>query len=61
MKKEVIALKGKGNVGKSQTIKRVYDLLKFRHTGALEEHRILTRVDVRVVLTIEPNFTSYKA
>ena len=52
MKKEVIGLRGKRNVGKSQTIRKVYDLLKSRHKNVKEEHKILTKVDVRVVLTI---------
>ena len=51
MKKEVVGLWGKGNVGKSQTIKKAYDLLKSRHKTVKEEYKILG-ADVRVVLTI---------
>jgi len=52
MKKEVIGLRGKRNVGKSQTIRKVYDLLKSRHKNVKEEYKSLAKVDVRVVLTI---------
>lgn len=52
MKKEVIGLWGKGNVGKSQTIKKVYDLLKSKHKNVKEEHKEEGRVDIIVVLTI---------
>ena len=51
MKKEVIGLWGKGNVGKSQTIKKAYEILKSRHKTATEEY-LIDGVDVRVVLTI---------
>jgi hypothetical protein len=52
MKKEVIGLRGKGNVGKSQTVKMAYDLLKSMHKNVKEEYKIQTDIDVRVVLTI---------
>lgn len=52
MKKMLIGLWGKGNVGKSQTIKMVYDLLESKHTNVKEEYKIQTDIDVRVVLTI---------
>jgi hypothetical protein len=51
MKKKVIGLRGKGNVGKSQTIRKAYDLLKSQHKTMIEEHQILG-ADIRVVLTI---------
>ena len=52
MQKEVIALRGIGNPGKSQTIRKVYDLLKLRHKNVKEEHESIGKVDIRVVLTI---------
>lgn len=51
MKKKVIGLWGKGNLGKSQTINKVYNLLKSQHKTVNEEHQIIG-TDVRVVLTI---------
>jgi len=53
MKKEVIALWGKGKVGKSQTIRKTYDLLKSKYNITQEKHNILSRIDVSVVLTIK--------
>jgi hypothetical protein len=52
MKKAVIGLRGKGNVGKSQTIKKAYKILKSRHKTATEEY-LIDGADVRVVLTIK--------
>lgn len=52
MKREVIALWGKAKSGKSQTIKRAYDLLRLQYNNAQEEHEILGDIDIRVVLII---------
>lgn len=52
MHKKVIALRGVANVGKSITIKKVYELLTSKYTSATREDEILSR-DVRAVLTIK--------
>jgi len=52
MQKEVIGLRGIGNTGKSQTIRKAYDLLKFTHKNVKEEHESIGKLDIRVVLTI---------
>lgn len=50
--KTLLALKGKRNIGKSQTIRTVVEMLTANHPDASVEHNHTTRVDVRVVLTI---------
>ena len=52
MKKEVIALRGKGKVGKSQTICKTYYLLRNKHETAKREYEILRKIDIRVIITI---------
>ena len=52
MPKKIIGLRGKRNVGKSQTIKKVYDLFKSKHNSIKEELKIEGKTDIRVVLTI---------
>jgi hypothetical protein len=49
--KKVIALKGIGNVGKSQTIKKVYGLLIEKYPSAKIEEKFIG-ADITVVLTI---------
>jgi hypothetical protein len=51
--KKVIALKGKANVGKSQTIKTVTELLQTKYPHVKIDHHHSTRGDVRVVLTFD--------
>ena len=51
--KNVFALRGKSNVGKSQTIRTVVEMLTTKHPDALVEHSQTTKVDVRTVLTID--------
>lgn len=50
--KKAIALKGKSKIGKSQTIRTVDELLRVKYPGAIVEHEYRTRVEVRVVLSI---------
>jgi hypothetical protein len=50
--KKVLALKGRRNVGKSQTIRTVDELLRAKYPGASVEHEHRTRVELRVVLSI---------
>ena len=50
--KKAIALKGKSKIGKSQTIRTVDELLRLKYPGAIVEHEYGTRVEVRVVLSI---------
>ena len=56
MKGKVIALLGRGDVGKSETIKKAYELLKSKYksatTDGYPEPIIPVRGDIRVVLTI---------
>lgn len=52
MEKKVIALRGVAKIGKSRTIKRVYDLLKSKYKSATREYEKISATDVRVVLTI---------
>jgi hypothetical protein len=55
MKGKVIALWGRLNLGKSETIRKVYELLisKYKDAKTNEYPKpILNRVDIRVVLTI---------
>jgi hypothetical protein len=50
--KKVFALRGKSNVGKSQTIRTVVEMLNAKHPSATIEHEKATKIDIRVVLTI---------
>ena len=50
--KRIFALRGKSNLGKSQSIRTVVELLTGKHPNLKMEHDHVTRVDVRVVLTI---------
>lgn len=50
--KKVFALKGRRNVGKSQTIRTVDELLRAKYPSAGVEHEHRTRVELRVVLSI---------
>jgi hypothetical protein len=50
--KKVLALRGKSNVGKSQTIRTVVEMLTAKHPNAAIEHNHATKVDIRVVLNI---------
>jgi hypothetical protein len=52
MNKIVICLRGKGSIGKSRTIKMVYDLLKTCYPNSPERYRSMGRVDIRVILTL---------
>ena len=49
---KVFALKGRRNVGKSQTIRTVDELLRAKYPNARVEHELRTRVELRVVLSI---------
>ena len=50
--RSLIALRGKPNMGKSQTVRTVVELLTTKHPDARIEHDQTTKVDERVVLTI---------
>ena len=50
--KKAIALKGKSKIGKSLTIRTVDELLRLKYPGAIVEHEHRTRVEIRVVLSI---------
>lgn len=50
--KKVFALKGRRNVGKSQTIRTVDELLRAKYPGAGVKHEHRTRAELRVVLSI---------
>jgi len=50
--KKVFALRGKSNVGKSQTIRTIVEMLTATHPDAAIELNHATKVDIRVVLTI---------
>ena len=50
--KKVFALKGRRNVGKSQTIRTVDELLRAKYPGVSVEHEHRTRVELSVVLSI---------
>ena len=52
MKKKVLALKGKANVGKSETIKNVFEQLKSKYKSATTKYEKISSTDVRVILTI---------
>ena len=49
---DVFALKGPSKMGKSQTIRTVVEMLTEKHPDAAIEYNHPTKVDVRVVLTI---------
>ena len=49
--KKVIALRGCSNIGKSNTIKKSYELLSTKYPNAGKDHEI-SDVDIRVILTI---------
>jgi hypothetical protein len=49
---KAIALRGKGRIGKSQTIRTVDELLRNRYSSAIVEHEYRTRVELRAVLNI---------
>lgn len=51
MKKTTLAVWGVANIGKSQTIKSVYDLLLSKYPKAKQEH-VIDGKDVRAVVTI---------
>ena len=51
MTKKVFALRGIANVGKSDTVKKAYNLLTSKYKNATKEHEKLG-VDIRSVLTI---------
>ena len=51
--KKVIALKGRRNVGKSQTIRTVDELLRAKYSDARVEHEHRTKAELRVVLSID--------
>jgi hypothetical protein len=50
--KKVFALKGRRNVGKSQTIRTVDELLRAKYPDAIVEDEHGTRTELRVVLSI---------
>ena len=51
--KKVIALKGRRNVGKSQTIRTVDELLRVKYPSARVEHEHRTRAELSVVMSID--------
>lgn len=50
--KKAIALKGVARIGKSQTIRTVDELLRVKNPDAIVEHEYRTKVELRVVLSI---------
>jgi hypothetical protein len=50
--KNAFSLRGTSNTGKSQTIRTVVELLTEKFPDATSEHNHTTKVDVRVLLTI---------
>jgi hypothetical protein len=50
--KNLFALRGASNMGKSQTIRTVVELLSANHPEATIEHDHTTKTDTRIVLTI---------
>ena len=50
--KKVFALKGRRNIGKSQTIRTVDELLRAKYPNAGVEHEHRTRAELRAVLSI---------
>ena len=51
--KKVFALKGRPNVGKSQTIRTVDELLRSKYPDAGVDHEHRTKAELRVVLSID--------
>ena len=51
--KKVFALKGRRNVGKSQTLRTVDELLRAKYPNAGVEHEHRTRAQLRAVLSID--------
>ena len=51
--KKVFALKGRQNVGKSQTIRTVDELLRAKFPNAGVEHEHRTRAELRTVLSVD--------
>jgi len=51
MKNTIIVVKGVANVGKTQTIKNVYELLIKKYNNATKDHIIIS-ADMRIVITI---------
>lgn len=51
--KNIFALRGKSNVGKSQTIRTVVEMLTAKHPDATVEYNHRTKVDELVVLTVD--------
>lgn len=49
---ELIRVKGRKNIGKSQTIRTAVEMLTTNHPDATFEHNHTTKADMRVVLTI---------
>ena len=50
--KKVFALKGRRNIGKSQTIRTVDELLRAKYPGVSVEHEHRTRAELGVVLSL---------
>lgn len=50
--KKAIALRGKGTIGKSQTIRTVDELLRQKYSSAIVEHEHRTKAELRAVLSI---------
>lgn len=53
MTKKVIALQGVSNVGKSETIKKAYELLKTKYPNATILIEEIYKVDITVILIIK--------
>jgi len=51
MENTIIVVRGVANVGKTQTIKNVYELLKTKYKNTTTEHEIF-KADMRIVITI---------
>jgi hypothetical protein len=51
MKNTIFAIRGKSNIGKTTTIKIIYDLLKSKYPNAIIEELIIA-VDIKVIITI---------
>ena len=50
--KKIFALRGKSNTGKRQTIRTVVEMLSAKQPNATIEHNPITKVDPRVVMTV---------
>jgi len=53
MKKKIIALKGAPRVGKSETVKKAYALLKAKYPNAKIEFEKILTTDITVILKIK--------